>query len=341
MTPRLARRVLLLAAGLLGASILAPTLSASATPRSELAAPAKAPARSKVTARARPTAQARPRQPAGRFVLALGDSLAAGYQPIYGHRLPPIDPADQLRDQGYPHSYAAVVATRLGLGLMDLGCPGETTVSFSTRPAMGPCTTLYRSAYSAANQMAAALAVIARHPGKIALVTFDLGANDVDGCLSGGSLNDACVLKQALAVIQRLPKIVATIHAALKKDDPAAPMVAMDYYDPFLGLAIRPGGAKGLALATASLGALEGFNAELRSVYDHQHLKVAHVASAFDSTGTFPPGRVDGKIVPKDVAIVCQHTYMCPSSPKVPQDIHPNDAGYALIASAFLKALGR
>ncbi|MDA8297442.1 MAG: SGNH/GDSL hydrolase family protein [Actinomycetota bacterium] len=332
MTPRLARRALLLAAGLLSASALAPALAAppaSATPRSS------APARSVWTARPQP------HQPSGRFVLALGDSLAAGYQPVYGHQLPPLDPADHRRDQGYPHSYAAVVAKRLGLGLMDLGCPGETTVSFSTHPAMGPCTTLYRTAFSAPNQMAAALAVIARHPGKIALVTFDLGANDVDGCLSGGSLNDTCVLKQAVAVIERLPKIVTTIHAALEKADPRAPMVAMDYYDPFLGLAVRPGGAKGLALATASLGALEGFNAELRSVYGHDHVRVAHVASAFASTGTFPPSRVDGKIVPKNVAIVCQHTYMCPSSPKVSQDIHPNDAGYALIASAFLKALGR
>ena len=330
----LARRAVLLAAGLLGAGLLGAGLLGASTLAPVLPAGV-------ATAAARPaaTAPSPPGKGTGRFVLALGDSLAAGYQPVYGHRLPPLDPVDQLRDQGYPHSYAADVAKRLGLGLVDLGCPGETTLSFTTRPAMGPCTTLYRTAYSAPNQQAAALAVIASHPGKIALVTFDLGANDVDACLAGGSLNDACVLNKALAVIHRLPKIVATIHAALAKADPGAPMVAMDYYDPFLGLAIRPGGAKGLALATASLGALEGFNAELRRVYGEQHVRVAHVASAFDTTGTFPLSRVDAKTVPKDVAFVCRHTYMCPSSPTVPQDIHPNNAGYALIATAFMKAL--
>src|ERR1039458_256924 len=46
-----------------------------------------------------------------KVLLALGDSLAAGYQPTFGTSLPPIDSSSGYRDRGYPGSYAADVAS--------------------------------------------------------------------------------------------------------------------------------------------------------------------------------------------------------------------------------------
>ena len=40
-------------------------------------------------------------------MLALGDSLAAGYQPTDKSSPPPEDPADNSPDEGYPGGYAA------------------------------------------------------------------------------------------------------------------------------------------------------------------------------------------------------------------------------------------
>ena len=49
---------------------------------------------------------------APKYLLAVGDSLAAGYQPIDGVSLPPVDPGSGFRDQGYPGSYAADLRVR-------------------------------------------------------------------------------------------------------------------------------------------------------------------------------------------------------------------------------------
>src|SRR5215472_5834825 len=60
---------------------------------------------------------------------------------------------------------------------------------------------------------------------------------------------------------------------------------------------------------------------------------VADVTSAF-STSDFT--LVDG--IPLDVLRICQWTWMCASPPLGP-DIHPNTAGYGVIAQAFKNAL--
>jgi hypothetical protein len=44
--------------------------------------------------------------------------------------------------------------------------------------------------------------------------------------------------------------------------------------------------------------------------------------------------------VPQDVASTCQLTWMCPSAAGQAADIHPNTAGYRLIAATFEKRLG-
>ena len=282
------------------------------------------------------------------IMLALGDSLASGYQPTDDTALPPVDPATGWPDEGYPGGYASDLAAYEHMRLIDLGCPGETTSSYSTKPGQSACASLYRGEFGAANQRAAALRALANFPGQVRLVTFDLGANDIDSCLSGESVNAACLTRSTAAVLNRLPRVLAPFKAVLIKDDPQARLAAMDYYDPFLGLEDDPGGAYATVLATLSLGMLETFDASLRALYLHAGAVVAAVSAEFESTSLLPPTVYRGKVLPRDVALVCKWTYMCPLPPAAGSgqstghpDVHPNDAGYAHIAAAFEVALAR
>ncbi len=117
-----------------------------------------------------------------RYLLAVGDSLAAGYQPTDYATQPPIDAASGFRDQGYRGSYAAGLATSQGLTVMDLACPGETTASMLATPAQGLCGKLYADEFGVASQISAAESFLSRHRGHVALVTIDIGANDLDHC---------------------------------------------------------------------------------------------------------------------------------------------------------------
>ena len=277
----------------------------------------------------------------GHLLLALGDSLAAGYQPTDGYRPPPVDPATGLPDAGYPGGYAADLAQRAHLRLVDLGCPGETTASFTGRPAQAACRRAYEAMTHTSNQLDAALAELAAHRGQVALATFDLGANDVDACVHGTTLDTACLARVPLTLADRLPAILARLRSALRADDPGARLVAMTYYDPFLALADHPGGWRGDLLAAGSLGGLRAVNAALTALYRHAGALVAHVASAFSTGAVLPLERYRGHTLPKDVATICRLTWMCTTTApgSLAGNVHPTTAGYTSIAAAFARAL--
>jgi lysophospholipase L1-like esterase len=273
---------------------------------------------------------------APKYLLALGDSLAAGYQPKFGTSLPPVDATSGFPDKGYPGGYAADVANARGLDLVDLGCPGETTTSMLTTPAQRQCGALYSDELGAPNQLNAAETFLRRHPGKVAAVTIDLGSNDLQHCVSTSVLSTSCLKQTDIELEKNLAAVLAPLVALLGQLDPAAHITSMNYYDPFLGLAFSPGGTTGLKLAAESLPAIKIFNTEILVTYRLFGLHVAQVASSFDLDALLPFGRFGGKTLPRDVVETCELTWMCPtSSSQGPADIHPNDAGYRLIASAF------
>ncbi|HTW97408.1 MAG TPA: GDSL-type esterase/lipase family protein, partial [Acidimicrobiales bacterium] len=156
----------------------------------------------------------------GRYLLALGDSLAAGYEPIYGTSAPPVDPADGVPDEGYPGSYAADLAQRYRLRLVDLACPGETTASVDGTPAQQACANFYKSWLGATNQLQAAFDFLGAHRGHVEIVTIDLGANDLDGCTRNGSVEVSCLLEGEADVVNQLPGVLSRLRIALERDDP-------------------------------------------------------------------------------------------------------------------------
>lgn len=276
-----------------------------------------------------------------RYLLALGDSLAAGYQPADGQRLPPVNTMTGFRDQGYPGSYASDIASTRGLVLVDLGCPGETTNTMTGSPAEAACATLYRQEFGASSQLAAARAFLTKHPDQVEVVTLDIGANDLDRCASPTLMNYNCFAQASQRADAGRTTIIGQLDSTLRRQDPTAHFATMNYYDPFLGLADRPGGVVGVKDATESLIAVNTFNQEIASSAKSMHIQMADVAAAFQVDSLLPVSSYGGRRLPRDVVETCQLTWMCvaASGKSAPADIHPNAIGYRVIASAFDRVL--
>src|SRR5438876_8980579 len=120
-----------------------------------------------------------------RYYLSLGDSLAQGMQP---------DTAGITRNtnQGYADQLYALEGRRIPrLKLVKLGCGGETTSSFLTGRG-NPDALILGCNPRGGSQMAAAERFLRAHhrPRQVALVTLDIGANDIVGCVHGGRIDD-------------------------------------------------------------------------------------------------------------------------------------------------------
>jgi lysophospholipase L1-like esterase len=243
------------------------------------------------------------------YYLALGDSLAYGYQPVR-----PLD-----RTEGYVYR---IHDARPDLTLNNLGCPGETTTSL-IRGGICP----YPGGVS---QLQAAEQFLRAHRGRVSLVTIDIGANDITPCARGGTIDRSCVDQALRTVAVNLARIVLGLRLAT----PVPRILAMNYYNPNLAAYLT--GPAGQALAKQALDIGNRFNAILDLIYRLAGFRVADVAAAFatnDTTLTTLAG-VPGQ-VPLDVARICELTWMCAPPPLGP-DIHANKQGYALIAHAFL-----
>ncbi len=257
-------------------------------------------------------AAASPAKSPTQYYLALGDSLARGAQPNSSGVTVPTN-------QGYTNDlFAAEQSHFKGLKLKELGCLGETTVTMMKG---GICT------YPGGSQLAAAVAFLHKHSGHIAFVTIDIGANDIDGCVSGTTLNLPCLKKGIKQIKQNLPKISAALRKAAGA---SVPIVGMTYYDPFLAAWFE--GSSGQMLAAASQTLAKTVNKDIVKAYATAKIKVANVARAFKTYTSLSKGSP----VPTAVAEICNLTWMCAPSPQGP-NIHANAAGYSTIATTFKK----
>ncbi|HUK36094.1 MAG TPA: SGNH/GDSL hydrolase family protein [Vicinamibacterales bacterium] len=249
------------------------------------------------------------------YYLALGDSLAQGVQ---------WSPTgDMLTNAGYADDLWAQFSTRIpGLQVEKLGCPGETTSSMIH----GGVCNVYPGGGS---QLDGAVGFLKTHT--VAFVTLDIGGNDVDGCVSATGVDTSCVQAGLNSIAANLPSILYELRAAA---GPHTPIVAMNYYDPFLALWAAPGG-NGPKLALQSLEAATELNVLLDATYALFGVPMADVANAFR---TYDLLTLPGEDVPVDVFVVLSWTWMTAPTPFGP-DIHPNTAGYAAIAGAFARKI--
>ncbi|MFY9930883.1 MAG: SGNH/GDSL hydrolase family protein [Streptosporangiaceae bacterium] len=249
------------------------------------------------------------------YYLALGDSLSVGVQPdAAGTSLETkAGYADQI--------YAALRPGHPTLRLVKLGCPGETT---DTMIGGGICH------YQGGSQLAAAVAFLHAHRGRVSLITLDIGANDPEQC---GSQPDLARLATCARDFPHATANLTTIVSRIKTAAPGVRILAMNYYLP--ALAEWRNGLSGHVVAWLAEKVAVTYNNTLDKVYSRAGIKVANVFGAFDTTNF--AGQAGG--LPRNVALVCRWTWECAAAPRGPNQ-HANPAGYQVIARTFLQIMG-
>lgn len=263
------------------------------------------------------------------YYLSLGDSLAQGVQPNAAG-------TSVETNQGYPDQlFSSLKAKYPGLQLVKLGCPGESTTSMITGKG-NAAATIAGCKPAGGSQLTAALRFLRKHhrPGAVPLITIDIGANDVDGCVVNGNLNTTCLTNGETSIAKDEPLIAKRLRAAAPKH---TKIVAMTLYDPFLAGYLQGGATKLLAEASVSLA--KTINGDIASPYRFKGGAVADVAAAFQTYDLTDMTSLAGQMVPVSVAQICALTWECAPAPQGP-NIHANQAGYALIARTFASAIG-
>ena len=252
------------------------------------------------------------------YYLALGDSLGRGTQPLPNGTL--VD-----TNQGYVDGvYAFYRLRHPQLQLAKLGCSGEST---TTMIVGGKCS------YPLGNQLAQAVEFL--HTHRVLLVTITIGGDDVLGCIMrDGSIINGCPEQGLAAIGHNLPYILSELRAAA---GPNVPIVATNYFDPFLAAPLLLPGAQGQALAQISLAYTVALNALIENLCSNAGDRVADVARAFRITDF---ANVPGFNVPLNAFLEVTWTWIGAPPPRGP-DVHPNAAGYAVIATAFIRVIGR
>ena len=237
------------------------------------------------------------------YDIALGDSLAAGTGAS--------TPANDYVNLVYQHE----LARHPGLQLVNLGCGGATTTSLIKGPGC---------AYTTGTQLGDAEAFLRAHPGQVEMLTIDIGANDVDGCIGSSGIQTSCLQAGFNAISTNLPLILSGLRAA----DPTLAIFGMDYYDPFLNQWLS--GASGQTVAQESEAGAVSLNNELGQIYSAKKAAMADPATLFQTTNFALTGSYNGTTVPENVALICAWTLMCSQN-----NIHANDQGHAELALAF------
>jgi lysophospholipase L1-like esterase len=258
------------------------------------------------------------------YYLSLGDSLAAGQQPIG-------DPDNRHRtNDGYADQlYQMAKAHYPKLRHVKLGCAGgETTTTFI---AGGVCD------YRHGSQLDEAVNFLRAHRKFVAFVTIDIGWNDFP-CQDGVS----CIPEGLATIGTNLPRILDTLQAAA---GPRVPIVGGTLYDPFLAYWLTyPANPAGRDLAMLSVQAIAGpggINDFVAGIYAAEGIPVADVEGAFLTEVWEPLVPVPGfpEPVPPNVATICAYTWVCAPPPLGP-DNHATHDGYRAMALAYAAKLG-
>jgi lysophospholipase L1-like esterase len=263
------------------------------------------------------------------YYLALGDSVAQGYQPIGGPWSPSSDPG---YNHGYPEELVKLVGSEYEqLRLENLACGGESSRTLIEGDSF--------CSYLQGSQLAQAEAFLEAHEGDIAFITITIGANDVTG-READCLDDATLLLDIGCVQAQLPSIQANLDEIVQRLQAKAPGVTIagsNYYNPLLGAWVLVPGPVGEFLAHASVAPVELLDAGMEGAYAAAGADVAHVYEAFDGANFADPVGTKWGTVPTNVANACEWTWFC--SKQYPGDVHPTNAGHAIIAQAFTDLL--
>jgi lysophospholipase L1-like esterase len=247
------------------------------------------------------TSQAPVYQPPQSYYLALGDSMAYGFQPTKAKAVP------SAVKTGYVDVFAAGLRKLAPeIEVVNYGCPGESTVTFTR----GGCDWLKHGGKLhdpfRGSQIAAAEAFLRAHPGKVSPITVTLWGSDVPLPLSQNS-------KQAPRAIASFTSRFTAILKRLRAAAPTAEIIVTGAWNPEPD---RLGQTDPL---------YRSVDAAVKRSATASGVRVANIRAALNGTGTDKIRR----------ARICRLTFICSKG-----DPHPTDAGYRAMAAAFMTASG-
>jgi lysophospholipase L1-like esterase len=231
--------------------------------------------------------------------LALGDSLAFGFQP------------DLDFVHGYDHYFFANLKTHGVKDDVNMGCPGETSVTMLS----GKCPYSYLRKYPyVGSQLTAALIYLTLNRGSVSPVTLDIGANDVLPDIDTKTCTiDTTKFASDLATVDTNLRqtILPQLHQALLVNgNVSGDLVVMNYYDAYQNICPN------------TVPYVQEVNSHIAA--DAQgYAQVADVFSAFGGATSPNPA-------------ICTYTWMCSAF----QNIHGTDQGYQEMANTFENTLG-
>jgi len=154
--------------------------------------------------------------------LALGDSLAFGYQPDFDFR------------HGYTDDFYQDLRGHGVTAMANLACPGETSATMIQGKCPFP---LLRKYPYIGSQLNAALLYLSLHRGQVSPVTLTIGANDLLPAINSKTCEiNASEFDAALPLLDAnlTQVILPQLHNALMVDGKVTgDLVMMNYYDPF------------------------------------------------------------------------------------------------------------
>lgn len=235
------------------------------------------------------------------YYLALGDSV-----PVWNGT------------NSYPYLIASHYSVP-GLQVEDMAVSGETTSSMLND-----------------GQMYKALSFLQQHAGATVLITIDIGGNDLLPCVNGTSVNLACLQGDESTAVSNLGIILSQLRQAA---GPTAPIIGMNYFDPFLGDWLAGGSTQTEADLSVSL--VGEFNSMLTGAYQQVGAPVADVASAFDITDLTDMVSSQWGDVPLAVDKACTLLDItCQAGQMEGFGDDPTEAGATVIAQAFEQTIG-
>jgi lysophospholipase L1-like esterase len=235
------------------------------------------------------------------YYLALGDSMSYGFQPNKPARSQPA-----AFDTGYVDVFAARLRKLSPrIQVVNYGCPGESTVTF----ARGRCPVLAEGVRLhdpfRGSQLSAALAFLRAHRGQVSPITIALWGNDLFPLSQRG--------KRAASAIASFESRFNLILQRLRDAAPTAEIIVIGAWNPE---------ANRLSQTRPLYRSLDAAIARTAAA---SRARVANMFAAFNG-----PRNVRGQR-----ARLCSLTFFCSKG-----DPHPTDAGYRVMADAFMAASG-
>jgi lysophospholipase L1-like esterase len=246
------------------------------------------------------------------YYLALGDSIAYGFQPAKASaRLPP-----SRFNTGYVDVFAARLRTIAPkLRVVNYACPGESTKTFINGGCPGRRDVRGLHDAFKGTQLGAALAFLRAHRGQVSPITLTLWGNDVFEFSPACKGDLLCTRSHAKAGLARFASRLATIVGRLRAAGPKAEIILTGAWN---------FDVQHLAQTDPLFRSID---ATIARVAAARKARVAKMYPAFSPSPVENPARAKARI--------CALTFICSKG-----DPHPTDAGYRAMAAAFLAASG-